>query len=66
MKLTTVKAREAYYSLQRQKRHAQTAKIESLLSEGGHSHRHIATECGCSEKTVQRRLRAMEARTEAS
>ena len=63
---TTVKGREAFYSHRRKIRDAQTDQIERLLTEGGKTHKTIATECGCSEKTVQRRLRAMEARPEAS
>ena len=58
--LTTVKGREDFYKLRRQQREAQTEHIERLLREGGKTHKTIAAECGCSEKTVQRRLRAME------
>ena len=61
---TTVKGREAFYNLRRELRQAQTDKIEGLLREGGKTHKAIAAECGCSEKTIQPRLRAMEQRAE--
>ena len=61
---TTQKGREEFYKLRREDRQAQTDHIERLLREGNQTHKEIAAECGCSEKTVQRRLRAMEARGE--
>ena len=63
---TTQKGREEFYNLRRQQRQTQTDHIERLLREGDKTHKEIAAECSCSEKTVQRRLRAMETRAKAS